>query len=550
MTRTVWIRLTGLAFVASTGWYLPWVLRSLDTGRLWLGIPFVLATMLIIAGALLALINNWQRTSPPPRPVQPGTEPLIAVIVTSAGEDPVLIERTARSVLVQSWPDDRTWLIISDDGGDPALGDLVRRLAGEYPLARVQYNRPPPRGTPERRGQAKAGNLNSALSLVASDPDPPLYLETRDADDVVRDPEFLRQAVGQLTSDPRVAFVQTMKTTEASEGDPFANEGVSFFRGSMFGRNAANAVFPCGSGLVWRIRALEDIGGFPTWNLVEDLQSGVEVLRRGWRGCYLPVLGAHGQHAPEDIPNVYKQRGTWALDTMRLLLWGDLRGLSLRQRLQFWELGLFYLQSFAILTVVLAAIVGLLLDAYPLEATWPSHTLHFWPFAASLEALLAAMFARGTMEAYLGEREMWIGLSPVFAKACVLAVVRGRRGGPSYRVTRKHNEFGWYWRETLPQAILVGGLLLGIAASLVTRSPIHDIDLATVYWATLFAGFLAAFVSKSWFGAPSPLAQLLNRRPHGRRDSEEAGAAQPDPASELAEPPQAVTSASQAGLGE
>ncbi len=53
---------------------------------------------------------------------------------------------------------------------------------------------------------------------------------------------------------------------------------------------------------------------------------------------YLPIVGAVGQHAPEDLPNVYKQRGTWALDTVRLMLWGDLRGLTLRQRAHFAEM--------------------------------------------------------------------------------------------------------------------------------------------------------------------------------------------------------------------
>jgi cellulose synthase (UDP-forming) len=60
---------------------------------------------------------------------------------------------------------------------------------------------------------------------------------------------------------------------------------------------------------MWRRAVLVDSGGFPTCNLVEDLQSGVEVLRRGWHGLFLPIVGAIAQHSPEDLPNVYKQRG-------------------------------------------------------------------------------------------------------------------------------------------------------------------------------------------------------------------------------------------------
>ena len=141
-----------------------------------------------------------------------------------------------------------------------------------------------------------------------------------------------------------------------------------FYRGQMLSRNAANATFPCGSGVVWRRSALEDIGLFPTWNLVEDLQSGVEALRRGWHGCYLPIVGAMGQHSPEDVPNVYKQRGTWAIDTVRLMVWGDLRGLSLRQRAQFYELLCYYLHSFTVLVYV-PSIIGALLGYLPFTAS-------------------------------------------------------------------------------------------------------------------------------------------------------------------------------------
>ena len=106
--------------------------------------------------------------------------------------------------------------------------------------------------------------------------------------------------------------------------------------------------------------ALRDIGEFPTWNLVEDLQSGVEALRRGWDGMYLPIVGAVGQHSPEDVPNVYKQRGTWAIDTVRLIIWRGLRGMSLRQKAQFLELLFFYLSSFTVLVYVPTLCLALL----------------------------------------------------------------------------------------------------------------------------------------------------------------------------------------------
>jgi cellulose synthase (UDP-forming) len=119
-------------------------------------------------------------------------------------------------------------------------------------------------------------------------------------------------------SNPTTAYVQTIKDAKVSPGDPFGNRQTFFYKGLMFSKHASNAVFPCGSGLVWRKEQLGKIGGFPTWNLVEDLYSGYVAMQHGFKNSYLPIVGAIGQVAPEDIPNVYKQLGTWALDTFRV----------------------------------------------------------------------------------------------------------------------------------------------------------------------------------------------------------------------------------------
>src|SRR5690606_579112 len=120
--------------------------------------------------------------------------------------------------------------------------------------------------------------------------------------------------VARLEAKEELAFVQTIKEVNTPKGDPFGNKESLFYRSLMLSKNSAKAVFPCGSGLLWRRKALDDIGGFPSWNIVEDFQSGIEALRRGWESEYIPIVGAVGQVAPEDIPNLYKQRGTWALD--------------------------------------------------------------------------------------------------------------------------------------------------------------------------------------------------------------------------------------------
>jgi cellulose synthase (UDP-forming) len=491
----------GLALIATIAWFLPWLLAHADLAHPWLSLPFVLATVVVVLALLVSVFNRWRRAVPLPAPVPRGREPRIAVIVPTLGEPPLLIERTVRSVLEQDWPARRLWVLVSDDGRDPRVQELVNRLALEYPQAHLRYHRPPAKGDPRRRGEAKAGNLNAALALV---PRAIRYIETRDADDLVGDPAFLRESVGQLIARERLAFVQTVKSGAVHRGDPFDNRQPHFFGCAMASRYAAGAVFPCGSGVVWRRRALHEIGDFPTWNLVEDLQSGVEALRRGWEGCYLPIVGAYAQHSPEDLPNFLKQRGTWALDTMRLMLWGPKRGLDLRQRLQFYELAIFYLQGPATLVFLLTPIFGFLFHVYPVVTSTGAFLLHFWPFAAALELYMAAVHRPLSLEQLWRARLVWAGLSFTYTRACLLALWKGRRHKPRYVVTRKENLHAWHWRLAVPQMALLATLLGTMLWSLAHHALLSSFDVSSAYWVVLYSLLLAGFVRLSWHGAPRP----------------------------------------------
>ena len=436
---------------ASVVWYLPWLVAHLNVGALWLAVPFVLGSMVL--GGEPAPSRSSTTGSAPARPSgssTPGSELPVAVVIPTSHEAPEQVATTARSVLGQDWPQHRIRLIISDDAHSPDMRDLVTALSEEFEDATVRYHEPPERGDPEREGDAKAGNLNSACatsiatgrtSASSRSAMPTTRWSTRRSS---------VPASASCNTTRRRPTSRPIKEARVSRGDPFDNNQPHFYRGSMLARHAANAVFPCGSGLVWRREALADIGGFPSWNLVEDLQSGIEALRRGWRGVYLPILGAMAQHAPEDIPVTYKQRGTWALDTMRLVLLGRAAGtppapaaaVPRARPLLSPELCNAHLHGGA---------------DHRLRIRRVSRTGERWPLLAALLAV------RGRAGALPGRadggpvlrarvwraRQMWAGLAPVYAKACILALAGGPHRKPSYEVTRKHDEFRWYWRETL-----------------------------------------------------------------------------------------------------
>jgi cellulose synthase/poly-beta-1,6-N-acetylglucosamine synthase-like glycosyltransferase len=503
------IRASGMLLVGLMLVYLPWMFGHLNSAVAWLAWPFAGASVLSALCLALSVFNGWHSRVTPPRPLTGLVVPEVAVIIPTWGEPVAMVLRTVLSVLEQDYPADRMRVVVSDDAHNP---DLASALAG----LGANYHEPPPRYAPGRDGAAKAGNLNSALTHVLERFPGVSHIETRDADDELGTLKFLRHTIGQLEADEGLAFVQTIKEAQVSAGDPFVNLDGQFYRSQLLSRNAANATFPCGSGVVWRRAALEQIGGFPTWNLVEDLQSGVEALRRGWRGCYLPIVGAVGQHSPEDVANVFKQRGTWAIDTVRLMIWGNLRGLNLRQRLQFSETLLFYLHAFTVLVYVPCTALACL-GYLPLTASATSCLLHLLPYALAAELRLMILnqpFAdrrrrqRSPLRALWRLKLMWLGLAPVYILACCKALLGGPHRKPRYRITRKDTEVRWYWRETLPHAILAALLPLAFATALATsRLPSLPLLLTTGYWGIVNTAALGGFVARGWSGT-SPLRAL------------------------------------------
>jgi cellulose synthase (UDP-forming) len=505
LSRHWLVRCAGIAYLLTAAIYLPWLLSSLNRQLPWLSWPFLAASLFTLVTTLLSIFNHWWRAVPERRPLPPGLEPLVGIIVPCCGEPVPMVLRTVASVLEQNWPRERMVLVVSDDGHDQALADAL----ASWP---VLYHSPPPRFAPGRDGAAKAGNLNSAVDMLLLKHPELSYVETRDCDDELGSNAFLREVVGQLEHDERLAFVQTIKETQVSAGDPFNNREAMFYRGQMLSRNAANATFPCGSGVVWRRSALEQIGLFPTWNLVEDLQSGVEALRRGWRSCYLPIVGAMGQHSPEDVPNVYKQRGTWAIDTVRLMLWGDLRGLSWRQRAQFYELLCYYLQSFTVLVYV-PSIIGALLGYLPFSASGQSFLVHMLPIVLATEAWLLAINRpyndrrrrqRNPVRDLWRVRIIWSGMAPVFIKASVQALLGGPNRKPVYKVTRKHDDQRWHWGHTLPQtSVLLTVVFTLLFALRHGTMPRLEMLIPFVYWGGLYVALFAGFIARSWHGVVS-----------------------------------------------
>ncbi|GAA1481169.1 hypothetical protein GCM10009624_16090 [Gordonia sinesedis] len=503
------LRVSILLVVASALWFTPWMLAHLDLDRPWLSIPFAAAFLVVLAQLFVAMFNNWTWAEGFRTLVVPGTEPDVGVIIPTCGESPDMVYWTVHSVVSQDWPTDRLVVVVSDDAANPEMESIVATIAASFPDLRIHYHIPARRGSAERQGDAKAGNLNSAYGFLDATHPEVEFVETRDADDALTEPQFLRHTVAPLMRTRRMAYVQTIKDCHTSPGDPFNNREELFYRGIMRAKLSANALFPCGSGLVWRRRALIDIGGFPSWNLVEDLQSGVEALRRGWQCGYVPIVGARAQHSPEDLANVYKQRGTWALDTMRLLIWRPMAGLGFRQRMQFIEMGLFYCQGFALMALTGLSIVFVLTGTQPVAQPMTTYMIHFVPYIIAVELFMLTMCRTTRVSNYFAFRRMWYGMMFVNMKAAIMALLWGPNRKPVYKVTRKENVNRWYWRLTLPHIVVVLVIVVALIVGAYRHGSSAILRADTLYWVVMTVLPLAAFIPLGWFGM-SPARRITD----------------------------------------
>ena len=509
------LRVTGIIFIGIALFYIPWVFEALNREVLWFSLPFLLATLYMTILITLAIYNNWNRSVPKLFELPDGVEPIVAILVPTCGEPVEMVQKTVESVLNQNWPQEAMLIIVGDDSHNPKMRSMVESLQRNYATAQIIYHLPPPQNSPERRGKAKAGNLNSMLKFLTENYPDVHYVETRDADDLVGNANFLRYTIGHLVSNPKAAYVQTIKEALVSPGDPFGNQQPTFYRGLMLSKHATSSVFPCGSGLVWSKWPLDKIGGFPTWNVVEDLYSGYVAMQHGFKGSYLPIVGAVGQVAPEDIPNVYKQLGTWALDTVRMFVWKNpwlVKGLTFQQRMHFTEMGLFYLSSFVQLMLFITPPICLFSGQYPLRVNnWIIFAILMLVNTLIIDAFVLFLGHNITLKDHWRTRQLCINMMFVYMKAGLLAFFYGPHKKPVYKVTRKDRIVGLYFKEMKSHILLFFFLFFAIIYNFyIHKDMIEKVDFGSVFWALFYMFLLSGVISKSWYGVT--FSQLLNRK--------------------------------------
>ncbi len=409
--------------------YLVWLVRLVFVSRGSPDIFFFVAELLSFLLLCLLTSSIWRF----PKPLAPAPEPKttvsVDIFVPCCGEPLEVIKTTLKAVRRITYHPLEVYVL--DDGGSPAVAALAQSLEFHY-LSR------PGAGLPQV--DSKSGNLNFGLSRSHGE-----LILVLDADQVPV-PEILNRLAGFFQS-PQVGFVQSKQDFFLPEGDPFYNSDKVFYETIQLNNGQANAVISCGSGVVYRRRALEEMGGFASWNLLEDFTSSYELASRGWRGIYYPHALSRGL-APATLAGVYRQRFQWCLDTMRLFFWDNplfKPGLSWSQRTHFLIIMMSYLTSGLVFPVFYLA---------PLLVYWRGQSCVLGDELTYGVLRGAYLVATILMFRYfffgkqpLRQFKMLCSLFPVHAMAIVAALLHPPGRKPLYRANNLHPfaEAGSWW---------------------------------------------------------------------------------------------------------
>jgi cellulose synthase (UDP-forming) len=408
----------------------------------WFFYAFLIAELLSFLETLLFYFSAWKYTCHPSQPPLPDRK--VDVFIATYNEPVSLLRDTVVCAMSMTYPH-KTYLL--DDGNRADVRALARELCCEY-IARTD------------RTHAKAGNLNNALKNTQGE-----FIVTLDADHVPM-PDFIEKLIG-FFADPAVAIVQTSQ--DFYNQDSFQHvsrrhdahvwqQQELFFSVIQPGKDAYNAAFYCGSPAMCRRADIEEIGGFATETITEDMHTGLRLQKRQKKVLYYNKTLAWGL-APQTFAGFVTQWRRWGHGAFQVLrcenpLFG--KGLTAAQRICYFSSFYFYWMSYQKVVYILTPIFCLLTGIFPLLTEPGTFARYFVPYLG-LNLLATATLQGGLIPFLLSERFNIVKLS------ALLGSLKGLfRCNSQFAVTPKSKASGARWSQMWLQLVLLAGILTGL----------------------------------------------------------------------------------------
>lgn len=296
--------------------------------------------------------------------------PWVDIYIPVAGEPVEVIRETAEAAAQIDYPRKRIYILNDGYVAKKDNWKQVDELAGELSIEHITRRTP---------GGAKAGNINNALQITKGE-----LVAIFDAD-MVANSDFLKKTV-PFFRNPGMGFVQSpqyyINTQQGGVPETAWKQQELFFGPIMRGKEKSNASFICGTNVVIRRKALEEVGGMYEKSIAEDFLTSIRIHQKGWLSHYIPEVLVVGL-APEDLMSYYKQQYRWARGSLQVLVGENplfSRGLSLSQRLEYLASALYYFNGVVVFIDILMPLFFLLFGWQAVFARTTTVALYFLPF--------------------------------------------------------------------------------------------------------------------------------------------------------------------------
>ncbi len=424
-----------IAVGISTIDYLSWRFVVTNWHGWWVAVPLLFAETLGGLHVLGFQFTIWPWSPPEVEQSEDPTQHPIFVFIPTVNEGITILRPTlegiiaARDKYLAQYPHGQVTIVVCNDGrvAKAANWEETEHLAQELGVCCV---------TRTVKGGAKAGNIEHARQQLNATGD--AFIVIFDADQVAK-LDFLLKTIVPFR-DPKMGWVQTGQYY-ANLNNPvshWADDQQSMFYNLLCpGKAALNAAFICGTNVVLRAAALDEIGGLPQDSVTEDFAASI-TLHPSWRSVYLTDVLATGL-GPLDVPSYLKQQSRWALGTLGVFRthWRDIllpkkHGLGIAQRAQYFLACTHYLCGLRDLIYLVSPILFIFTGIPAVRSAYLSDYLwHFLPYSL-LSATALWYAARGIT----GLRGIIIGFGcfPVLIGS-LLSVILQRK--VSFAVTSK-----------------------------------------------------------------------------------------------------------------
>jgi cellulose synthase (UDP-forming) len=436
-------------------------------------------------------INIWPvEHIPTPLPADPEDYPSVDVFIPTYTEPIDIVKVTAVAATKINYPKDKLNVYILNDGSTAARRNnpeisqeawrrhfSLKRLASELG---VHYL------TRESNAHAKAGNLNHALNN--SNGDLILILDC----DHVPTSDILENTAGLFKSDDKLFLVQTphffINPSPVERNMDKINvpyESDMFFNVMQCGFNNWNASYFCGSAAVLRRSHLVEVGGVSGSSITEDAETSVVLHGKGYTSAYVNKPMICGL-SPETFDDYILQRTRWCKGMLQIFILHNpifSTGMTITQRLCYFNSCLFWFFSFSRLTFFLAPALFLVLGLRVYHATLPDIVAFAVPHLFAVYTIMFFFYGKYRLPFV---SEIYESVQSVFLLPAIISVLM-HPNKPKFQVTPKGKRHGDTYLNNMASTffivVLVNLFALPFAGYRLIENPLYkDVIILATSW--------------------------------------------------------------------